>query len=475
MLSRKLEISILNLSDVYKLDVTKRIDSEYFQNKYLEMDSGSYSKGLRFYDDIDVKGGKRLPQGHDFTTERGYPYIRAQDIRNSFITSKNSPLIEKTTFEKLSSYKIEEKDVLVTIVGNSIGDIGFAKNLPKNSVLTENAVAIRSKTLPPEVIFVYLMGKYGDSYIQRNTVGTAQPKLSIERIRQFKYPIITKELSERIVLLVEKAFDKKLLSDSFYQNSENQLLSVFGITKSLITPDFSKKQIAIKTLKQINEADRVDAEYYQPKYDSLIKTIRKNKNKKLIDIVDIHKSIEPGSDFYEDEGIPFVRVADIDKFGINDSKVFLSPEYFSHAITPLKNTILFSKDGTCGIAYKMEDDSQIITSSALLHLIKKDNLDIDLDYLTLMLNSPIVQLQAERDAGGSIINHWRVSQIEQVIVPIADKEIQVNIGESIRKSFTLRRECEKLLKIAQRGVEIAIESSEQDSIIFLDYELSRIN
>ena len=41
--NRKLEISILNLSDVYKLDVTKRIDSEYFQKKYLEMDDGIYS------------------------------------------------------------------------------------------------------------------------------------------------------------------------------------------------------------------------------------------------------------------------------------------------------------------------------------------------------------------------------------------------------------------------------------------------
>ena len=168
MSNRELETSILNLSDVHKRDITKRIDSEYFQNKYLEMDDGRYSKVLHYCNDVVVKGGKRLPQGHDFSTKQGTPYIRAQELRNSFVLSSNAPLIAKSTLEKLSNYKIENNDVLVTIVGNSIGDIGFAKELPKNSVLTENAVAIRSKTIPQEVIFVYLMGKYGDKNSQNN-------------------------------------------------------------------------------------------------------------------------------------------------------------------------------------------------------------------------------------------------------------------------------------------------------------------
>ncbi|RHK65467.1 hypothetical protein DW052_10205 [Streptococcus parasanguinis] len=170
------------------------------------MDEGKYSKVLHHYNDIKVKGGKRLPQGHDFVTEQGTPYIRAQEVRNSFVESSNAPLIEKSTFERLSRYKIENNDVLVTIVGNSIGDIGYAKNLPKDSVLTENAVAIRSKTIPQEVIFVYLMGKYGANYIKRNTVGTAQPKLSIERIKQFKYPKLSSLLCQKIVSLVNESF-----------------------------------------------------------------------------------------------------------------------------------------------------------------------------------------------------------------------------------------------------------------------------
>lgn len=31
-------------------------------------------------------------------------------------------------------------------------------------------------------------------------------------------------------------------------------------------------------------------------------------------------------------------------------------------------------------------------------------------------------MQAEKDAGGSIINHWKKSEIENVIIPIIAKE-----------------------------------------------------
>lgn len=459
MLNKKLEISILNLKEIYKLDVTERIDSEYFQKKYLEMDEGKYSKVLHYYNDIKVKGGKRLPQGHDFVTEQGTPYIRAQEIRNSFVESSNAPLIEKSTFEKLSRYKIENNDVLVTIVGNSIGDIGYAKNLPKDSVLTENAVAIRSKTIPQEVIFVYLMGKYGANYIKRNTVGTAQPKLSIERIKQFKYPKLSSLLCQKIVSLVNESFTFHKKYFSLYRKSELEILKLVDFDS--INDAIKASQISVRRFTDIENNIRIDAEYYQPKYDYLIDLIKNRNFDSLENIVDFQKSVEPGSDYYEEEGIPFIRVADIDKFGIKKPKVYLSPEYFSQVISPPKNTILFSKDGTCGIAYKFEDTEKVITSSALLHLTKKNDISIDLDYLTLVLNSPIVQMQAERDAGGSIIKHWSVSQIKQVIIPILDKNSQHSLGNMVRESFMLREKSRELIKIAQLAVEIAIEEGEE--------------
>ena len=191
-------------------------------------------------------------------------------------------------------------------------------------------------------------------------------------------------------------------------------------------------------------------------------------------IVSITKSIEPGSNAYQEDGIPFVRVSDISKFGILRPEIKVNPEIIED-ISKLylkKDTILLSKDGSVGIAYKVEKDEEMITSGALLHLNVKNKEEVLTDYLTLVLNSSIVQLQAERDSNGAIIQHWKPSEIENVIIPIANIEIQKEIASKVQKSFKLRRNSEQLLEYAKKSVEIAIEKNEDEAVSWLN---DRIN
>ena len=135
---------------------------------------------------------------------------------------------------------------------------------------------------------------------------------------------------------------------------------------------------------------------------------------------------------------------------------------------PTKDTILLSKDGTVGIAYKIKGQTDIVTSGALLHLTVMNNLKDEIlsEYLTLVLNSKIVSMQAERDAGGSIIQHWKPSEIKEVIIPKVDISIQQQIEEKVQESFRLKKQSEELLEVAKRSVEIAIE---QDEAVALRY------
>ena len=151
-----------------------------------------------------------------------------------------------------------------------------------------------------------------------------------------------------------------------------------------------------------------------------------------------------------------MRVADLSKFGLDSPSVRLDQKAFDTALRPKKDTILLSKDGSVGIAYKIEENADVITSGAILHLSVKDK-DVLPDYLTLLLNSPIVRMQAERDAGGSIIQHWKPSEIAQVVIPILPAHIQQKLSERVSKSFALRRESKALLNEAKLMVEQAIE------------------
>lgn len=76
-------------------------------------------------------------------------------------------------------------------------------------------------------------------------------------------------------------------------------------------------------------------------------------------------------------------------------------------------------------------------------------------------------MQAERDAGGSIILHWRISEIENMVVPLVDVPVQTKIAALVQQSFSLKAESERLLDIAKRAVEIAIEKNENAAIAYI--------
>ena len=155
--------------------------------------------------------------------------------------------------------------------------------------------------------------------------------------------------------------------------------------------------------------------------------------------------------------------------GLTQPEIHLDKNMFNlKELKPNKDTILLSKDGSVGIAYKVEQDLDIITSSALLHLTLTDK-EVLPDYLALVLNSKLTQMQAERDAGGSIIQHWRPDEIREVLIPILPIDKQTDLVEQIQQSFNLRHESTRKIDIAKKAVEIAIEEEEETAFEFLKF------
>lgn len=56
-----------------------------------------------------------MPLGESFSTD-GIPYIRAEDIKNSFIKHEETPRISEKLHKKLANYQTKKDDILITIV-----------------------------------------------------------------------------------------------------------------------------------------------------------------------------------------------------------------------------------------------------------------------------------------------------------------------------------------------------------------------
>ncbi|MCX2683160.1 restriction endonuclease subunit S [Campylobacter sp. MIT 21-1685] len=221
----------------------------------------------------------------------------------------------------------------------------------------------------------------------------------------------------------------------------------------------------IATLKQsLGTSGRLDSEYYQSKYEKNEAVIKSKPYMRLKDIVEIKKSIEPGSEAYRESGIPFIRVANLSPFGLSSSEVYLDSKDFRvgelELLYPKADTILLSKDGSIGIAYYVEKDLECVTSGAILHLtIKKEVREKGLiapQYLSLVLNALTTKLQAQRDSGGSIIAHWKISEIENLLIPLLDVKFQQLIESKLTHCLKLRAKAKELLESAKVKVESII-------------------
>ena len=456
------------LSYVLKESEVFRLDSFFYAKEFLNDENlikKNKHKELR-----DVSGMSLLSFGayslNNYVEylDEGIPFIRCVDMKNSCIDTDELTHISLEAHELLHKSEVFPDTVLVSMSG-TIGKVAIALpnwNYPINS--NQDIAKIRfSKEFNPYYVYSFLVTKYGQNYLKREARGSVQQHVFLSQIERIKIPQLHTTFQCEIERINKKAFAFFDESNSLYNSAQKVFLQIIGFNNALIP----NNSISIKNYTtSFGCTGRIDAEYYQPKYDALLTLLFKHSTQLLGDIVSFKKSIEPGSEAYGCEGIPFIRVSDFSKWGITTPDIRIPHDIVSNmeSLYPKKDTILFSKDGSVGLAYKVERDMKSITSSALLHLMVKDYSEILPDYLTLVLNSPVVTLQAERDASGAIIQHWKPSEIEKVVIPILNMDIQEKLADNVIRSFSLRRKSEQLLEAAKQAVEMAIEQSEDAAI-----------
>ncbi len=396
----------------------------------------------------------------------GYPIYRMNEIHNmlcDFSVDKHADV----SIEEAQPFILNDKDVLFNRTNSFewVGRTGvYRKNNTEDFIFASYLVRFvpKKELINPEYLAAFLSCKYGVQDVRRRARQSInQTNVNPEEVKEISIPMFSSRLQSIVTDNFDKAHDSLLKSEELYNKAESLLTSNLGLGNL----DLSIENNNIKSFKSsFLSTGRLDAEYYQPKYDELINKIKRYPCEVLSNLVDIQKSIEPGSDAYQESGIPFYRVSNLTKFGLTQPDIHLDKHKYSDIINPKKDTILLTKDGTVGVAYKVTENIKGITSGAVLHLNIKDKTRILPDYLTLVLNSIVVQLQAERDAGGSIIQHWKPSEIEEVVIPLLDIEIQHEIAELVQQSFQLKSKSEQLLENAKSLVEYAIEHGEDKAM-----------
>lgn len=381
----------------------------------------------------------------------------------------------KLSADEVASYKLQDRDVLFNRTNSQafVGRTGiFRKFSDEDIVFASYLVRINPdpEIVTPEYLTTFLNTKYGVQDVKRRArISINQSNVNAKELKRVEIPLLCNELQTKITLSFDKAFNLIQKSEATYRQAETLLLSELGLA------DYQPKHrlTFVKNYSDTQRAGRIDADYFQPKYEEIVNAIKSYAGgwDKLKKLTTMEKCVEVGSKEYLDEGIPFVRVSNLNPFEITEEK------YISKALyavikkhQPKRGEILFSKDATPGIAhYLREQPKKMIPAGGILRLKRKDD-RVDNEYLALVLNSLLTKEQINRDVGGSVILHWRPDQVQRTVIPILPKEKQTQIQQKVTESFDLRKRSKHLLECAKRAVELAIEQDEQTAMDWLENE-----
>ncbi|MBQ0161517.1 MAG: hypothetical protein KBT28_12960 [Bacteroidales bacterium] len=443
-----LEISEISIQDIFKLE-DYRLEAEFHISKRVKFDS---VKG------VDVESFSQYGTSKDLNENSiGFPVLRLNEFDSFFISkpAKHCDLIDTETYESL---KLKKDDVLICRTNGNPKLVGKAAIVPQDY---EYAFASYLFRIRPDIniinsatLVAFLNSRYGRLEIEKYSMVGNQANFSPAKFRQISVPIFSKQFNVEVEKLVYKSFDSSKEGKKYYSEAEEILLSELGIKDWQL----NNAQVNIKNLKDSFQASgRLDAEYYQPKYDDYVEFIRDYKNGSDIlgRICSLNeKNFNPESD----TEYKYIELSNIGNSGeITGCTTAVGAELPSRArrLVHTDDVIVSSIEGSLqSVALITAEYDKAICSTGF-YVVKSDN--INPETLLVLFKSEPMQNLLKQGCSGTILTAIGSNELQNIVMPKIRKDVQTKIAEYVQKSISLRKEAKQLLENAKLMVENEIE------------------
>ena len=416
--------------------------------------------------------GKNYPS-KDKLQLKGIPFISALNLKGNTVEENDNLLcLSEEQYNNLGNGKLVKNDIVVCIRG-SIGKHGrypFEKGAIASSLVILRGYI--DNTSLSDYLLLYLDTPLFFSEVKKFDNGTAQPNLAAKSLEQFFIPLPPLGEQKRIL----KQIEKLLPYITEYEKAEKSLTA---LNKSF--PDQLKKSILQQAVQgkivpqdPNDEPASVLIERIRAEKQELIKAkkIKKDKNESVIFKRDnshyelcngIERCIDDEIPFeipeswcwarlgsvlyklsdgthstpkYVPNGVPFISVKDVSTGKLNFSNCkYISLEEHKELYSrcnPELGDVLLTKVGTTGIPVIVDTNNEfsLFVSVALL---KFNQSLIFNEYLVHLINSPLVQKQAEENTRGVGNKNWVMRDIANTLIVIPPTLEQHRIVKKIQE------------------------------------------
>lgn len=375
-------------------------------------------KSIKLGDICSIKGGKRLPKGSSLTTDKTkHPYIRIRDMYQHKYIENNGELefVDEDTFKTISNYIVNSGDVIIAIVGNTIGLVSLIGKSLDNASLTENCVKlINLDGCLSEYIYYYLNSEKGQNQIKSKIVGTSQPKLPIYGVKDIEIALPKLDEQKKIIDILS-SLDKKIeINNKINKKLEEMAQAIFK--KWFVDFEFPNEEG--KPYKS-SGGEMVEGELGMiPKGWEVVK---------LKDIGNLTMGLSPKSESYNaiGEGTPLLNGAADFYGGLIKATKYTTKE----TRVCKKNDLVFCIRATIGnITFA---DKEYCLGRGVASIESKKNLYVGIIYMNL--SRSIERLKAQ--ATGSVILGLSKPDINDMKLILPTKEILNKYSDIFKNAF----------------------------------------
>lgn len=401
----------------------------------------------------------------------GIKIYRMNEISN-MMCDRNILKYAPITHEQIESYQLKDRDILFNRTNSQIfvGRTGIFRNFSyENIVFASYLVRIKPDPdiVTPEYLTAFLNTKYGVLDVKRRArISINQSNVNAEELKRVEIPLVSRQLQLQITKIFDDAFKLIQKSESKYNQAQTLLETELGQT------DWQPKHqlTFVKKYSDTQQAERIDAEYFQPKYEKLVSAIKNYAGgwDTLENMVYLNEQRYNPKDTQE---YKYIELANIANYGeISGCMIDTGEDLPSRARRRVStgDIIISSIEGSLSSIAMIEKEYHQALCSTGFHVVNSKNFNSET--LLILMKSIPGQLQLKKGCSGTILTAVNKDELNKVIFPIITEQKQTEIQQKVSESFKLRKQSKHLLECAKQAVEMAIEKNEQKAINWLKNE-----
>jgi restriction endonuclease S subunit len=445
------KISLINLRKLYG---AYRWDAECYEPDVLRDENAlAHFRTVKLGDIAYITDGQH--GYHEVDEESAVRHITAQCVEGGVVTDTKADRLSKKTHDANPRSQLKAGDVLLSTAG-TIGEAGVVCKdiLPANIDQDVARIALNSDApIDPNFLVAFLRSELGQFQCRRATTGQIQGHISLAALREFEVPLLRER--EATAALMKLGIALRQMGVSTLAEAERILIEALGIGRF----DLSPRLFYTRRISEITTAGRLDAEYFSPRYQRVLKALGKD-GRCIRDVADLAERRFRPEELGKGASFHYIEIGSVRADGLADAEVIEASEAPSRAqwiVEPgdvVTSTVRPIRRLSALIA---REQSGYVCSSGFAVLRPKEGPHgIEAEVLLTYLRLPLICEILDLHTTASMYPAISTARLMNIPVAVPNQSVRDEIISKVRSAIAARAEATRLLDEAKAIIERAV-------------------